>query len=53
MYVPKKVLVKKDVILHKNCSLARLNLPGEYIIYATKNSYILSKPDSLISRKKH
>ena len=29
IYVPKKVLVKKDVIYIKNCSRARLNLPGE------------------------
>ena len=29
IYVPKKVLVKKDAIYIKNCSRARLNLPGE------------------------
>ena len=29
VYVPEKVLVKKDVIYIKNCSRARLNLPGE------------------------
>ena len=29
IYVPIKVLVKKDVIYMKKCSQARVNLPGE------------------------